>query len=49
VLDQFGQLFSAAQVALVSNAGLAEYAGALDEVVVEAIAFFLFDEGSHTG
>jgi hypothetical protein len=29
------------------DAGFAVDAGAFDEVVVEAVAFFLFDEASH--
>ena len=49
LLYQFRQFFCGTQVGLMGDAGLALDAGALDQVVVEAIAFFLFDERSHTG
>src|SRR5271169_326935 len=49
LLDQCGEFFGGAQIGLMDDAGFAVDAGAFDEVVVEAIAFFLFDQASHQG
>jgi hypothetical protein len=49
LLDKFGELFGGAEIGLMDNSGFAVDAGAFDEVVVEAIAFFLFDQASHQG
>ena len=46
VLDQGGDLLSGAEIGLVDDAGFAVDAGALDNVVVELIAFSLSDERS---
>jgi hypothetical protein len=47
VLDQVGDLFGGAQIGLVDDARFAIDAGAFDDVVVELIAIFLGNEGSH--
>jgi hypothetical protein len=47
LLNQFREFFGGAQIGLMDDARLAVDAGAFDEVVVEAVAFFLFDEASH--
>jgi hypothetical protein len=49
LLHQFGQFFCRTQVGLMGDAGLAMDTGTFDQVVIEAVAFFLFDERSHTG
>jgi hypothetical protein len=41
-VDEFGEFFGGAQIGLMDDARLAVDAGAFDEVVVEAIAFFSF-------
>jgi hypothetical protein len=49
LLDQFGEFFGGAQIGLMNDAWFAVDAGTFDQVVVEAIAFFLFDQASHQG
>src|SRR6202008_2639249 len=49
LLDEFGDFFGGAEIGLMNDAGLAVDASAFDEVVVEAVALFLFDEASHRG
>src|SRR5437667_165832 len=49
LLDEFSEFFGGAQIGLMDDAGFTVDAGAFDEVVVEAVAFFLFDEASHQG
>jgi len=49
VADHFRQLLGGAQVSLVDNAGLALDAGAVDDVVVELVAFLFGDEAWHIG
>jgi hypothetical protein len=49
LLDQFGEFFGGAQIGLMNDARFAVDAGTLDQVVVEALAFFLFDQASHQG
>jgi hypothetical protein len=44
IFDERSHLFGATEVRLVNNARLAVNAGALDDVVVEMVAFFLGDE-----
>ena len=47
VFDPGGHFLSGTEVGLVDDAGRAVDAGAFDDVVVELVAFFLGDEGSH--
>jgi hypothetical protein len=47
LLDEFSKFFGGAQISLMDDAGFAVTAGTIDEVVVEAIASFLFDEADH--
>ena len=49
LLDEFGEFFGGTQIGLMDDARLAVDARAFDEVVVEAVAFFLFDQASHQG
>src|SRR5205807_6917795 len=49
LLDEFSEFFGGAQIGLMDDAGLPVDAGAFDEVVVEAVAFFLFNQASHQG
>ena len=49
MLDQFGEFFGGAEIGLMDDARFAVDAGAFHEVVVEAIAFFLFNQASHQG
>src|SRR5438876_3363892 len=49
LLDELSEFFGGAQIGLMGDAGFTVDAGAFDEVVVEAVAFFLFDEASHQG
>jgi hypothetical protein len=49
LLDQFNEFFGGAQIGLMDDAGLAVDAGAFDQVVVEAVALFLFDQAGHQG
>jgi hypothetical protein len=49
VADQSGDLFRGAEVALMNDAGLTVDAGALDDVVVELVAFLFRDEAGHIG
>src|SRR5271157_1981443 len=49
VLDERGHLFGATEISLVNNARLAVDACALDDVVVEMLAFLLGDERCHIG
>ena len=49
MLDQFGEFFGGAEIGLMNDPWFAVDAGTFDEVVVEAIAFFLFDQASHQG
>src|SRR5437016_10765466 len=49
LLDQFSEFFGGAQIGLMDDAGFTVDAGAFDEVVVEAVAFFLFNQASHQG
>ena len=49
VFDERGHLFGATEISLVNNARLAVDASALDDVVVELVAFLLGDERCHTG
>ena len=49
MLDEFGDFFGGAQIGLMDDARLAVDAGAFDEVIVEAVAFFLFDQAGHQG
>ena len=49
LLDEFGEFFGGAQIGLMDDARFAVDAGAFDEVIVEAVAFFLFDQASHQG
>jgi hypothetical protein len=46
---QFGDFFGAAEISLVNNARLAIDASALDDVVIEPLAFLLGDERCHIG
>src|SRR6266705_780984 len=41
LLDEFSEFFGGAQIGLMDDAGFTVDAGAFDEVVVEAVAFFL--------
>jgi hypothetical protein len=49
LLNECSEFFGGAQIGLMDDARFAVDAGAFDEVVVEAIAFFLFDQASHQG
>ena len=49
VADQSGDLFGGAEVALMDDARVAVDAGALDDVVVELVAFLFRDEAGHIG
>ncbi len=49
LLDEFGDFFGGAEIGLMNDARLAVDASAFDEVVVQAVALFLFDEASHQG
>ena len=49
LLDKFGEFFGGAEIGLMNDTGFAVDAGAFDEVVVEAIAFLLFNQASHQG
>jgi hypothetical protein len=42
LLDQFGEFFGGAEIGLMNDRWLAVDAGTFDQVVVEALAFFLF-------
>ena len=48
-LDEFGEFFCGAEIGLMNDTRLALDSGAFDEVVIEAMAFFLFDEAGHEG
>jgi hypothetical protein len=47
LLNEFSEFFGGAQIGLMDDARFAVHPGAFDEVIVEAVAFFLFDEASH--
>jgi hypothetical protein len=49
VFDKRGHLFGAAEISLMNDAGVAVYARAVDDVIVEVVAFLLGDERCHTG
>ena len=49
VLNQSGNALGRAEIGLMDDAGLTVDAGALDDVVVELVGFFLGNEGSHRG
>jgi hypothetical protein len=49
LLDECSEFFGGAQIGLMDDAGFTVDARAFDEVVVEAVAFFLFDQASHQG
>ena len=48
-LDEFSEFFGGAEIGLMDDARFAIDAGAFDEVVIEAVALFLFDEARHEG
>ena len=47
MLDEFGDFFGGAEIGLMNDARFAVDASAFDQVIVEVIAFFLFDQASH--
>jgi hypothetical protein len=49
LLNDLGEFLGGAEVGLMDDAGFAVDPSAFDEVVVEAVALFLFDETSHKG
>ena len=49
VLDEAGEVFGGAEVALVGDAGIAVNAAGGGDVVVGLVALFLADDGCHIG
>ncbi len=48
-LDEFGEFFCGAEIGLMDDPRFTIDAGAFDEVVIESVALFLFDEAGHQG
>src|SRR2546428_6688207 len=47
ILQEIGQSVGCSQIRLLNDARLAVDAGALDDVIIEFVAFLLADEGRH--
>jgi hypothetical protein len=47
LLNEFGEFFGSAEIGLMDNAWLAIDTGAFDQIIIEAVAFLLFDEARH--